>query len=64
MESQLRSLSSPVESLPGCSLHAVVFSLLLEYLPAAYQRWLCCLQAQRLLQWHGLLVVVTPDSHR
>lgn len=64
VERQLQSLRSPVESLPGCSLHAVVFSLLLEYLPAPYQRWLCCFQAQRLLQCHGLLVIVTPDSHR
>ncbi|KAL8575514.1 hypothetical protein ACOMHN_013065 [Nucella lapillus] len=64
VDGYLQSLRSPVESLPSGVVHAVVFSLLLEYLPARRPRWLCCLQAHRLLCTHGLLLVITPDSHR
>ncbi|RUS80647.1 hypothetical protein EGW08_011597 [Elysia chlorotica] len=55
--------SSPVTRLPRASFQVVVFSLLLEYLPAAAQRWACCVKAHSLLQPHGLLLIVTPDSN-
>ncbi len=63
IESYLRGLRSPIDSLPGGTFHVVVFSLLLEYFPAPYQRWICCQKAQRLLAVNGLLLVITPDSH-
>lgn len=64
LSTYLGSLRSPIHRLPRCSFHTVVFSLLLEYLPSPYQRWLCCTKAHELLQHNGLLVIVTPDSHR
>lgn len=59
----LTSLESPVTSLPAESFHVVVFSLLLEYLPSPAQRWSVCATAHSLLVIHGLLIIVTPDSH-
>ena len=56
-------LRSPIERLPRDCFHVIVFSLLLEYLPAPHQRWQCCQKAQRLLMVDGLLLIVTPDSH-
>ena len=56
--------SSTVTQLPRASFEVVVFSLLLEYLPAAVQRWACCVKAHSLLVQHGLLLIVTPDSNR
>ncbi|KAL5286459.1 C7orf60 family protein [Megaselia abdita] len=44
------------------SFHAVVFSLLLEYMPSSDQRILCCEKAYDLLLPEGILVIVTPDS--
>lgn len=61
---ELSPLSSPITHLPPSSFHTVVFSLLLEYLPSTSQRLKCCLKAHRLLVTHGLLVIITPDSHR
>ncbi|GFR66342.1 hypothetical protein ElyMa_001968200 [Elysia marginata] len=52
-----------VTQLPRASFQVVVFSLLLEYLPAAVQRWECCLKAHSLLVPHGLLLIITPDSN-
>lgn len=40
----------------------VVFSLLLSYFPSPYQRWICCKKAHELLELHGLLLIITPDS--
>ncbi|KAJ8302342.1 hypothetical protein KUTeg_021329 [Tegillarca granosa] len=60
----LKSLKSPVERLPKDSFHVVVFSLLLEYFPSPYQRWICCQKAYELLMINGLLLIVTPDSHQ
>ncbi|XP_033745370.1 S-adenosylmethionine sensor upstream of mTORC1-like [Pecten maximus] len=57
-------LPDTVSQLPRQSFHVVVFSLLLEYLPSAGQRWTCCCNAHQLLAGNGLLVVVTPDSHK
>ncbi|CAL1541877.1 unnamed protein product [Lymnaea stagnalis] len=59
----LNTLSSPLQRLPACSFHVVVFSLLLEYLPSPLQRWRCCVTAHGLLAINGLLLVITPDSH-
>ncbi|GCC26542.1 S-adenosylmethionine sensor upstream of mTORC1 [Chiloscyllium punctatum] len=58
----LRQLKNPIDSLPGELFHVVVFSLLLSYFPAPYQRWICCKKAHELLALHGLLLIITPDS--
>lgn len=57
------SSSREVISLTACSFEVVVFSLLLEYLPSPLQRWQSCRKAHDVLANHGLLVIVTPDSH-
>lgn len=41
---------------------AIVFSLLLEYMPASEQRICCCEKAYRLLRPEGILIIITPDS--
>lgn len=64
LETYLKNLKSPVDKLPKCSFHVVVFSLLLEYFPSPYQRWICCQKAYELLMVNGLLLIVTPDSHK
>ncbi|KAK4877168.1 hypothetical protein RN001_009674 [Aquatica leii] len=51
-----------VHKLPQCTYHVVLFSLLLEYLPSAEQRMLCCKKAYDLLCHEGLLIIITPDS--
>lgn len=63
MDSYFNTLKDPIERLPRSSFHTVVFSLLLEYFPSPYQRWLCCQKAQELLMTNGLLLIITPDSH-
>ena len=60
----LTKLSNPVTSLPSNSCHVVVFSLLLEYFPAPRQRWMCCQNAHKLLKLNGILIIITPDSHK
>lgn len=40
----------------------IVFSLLLEYMPASEQRICCCEKAYRLLKNEGILIIITPDS--
>ncbi|XP_072026370.1 S-adenosylmethionine sensor upstream of mTORC1-like isoform X2 [Amphiura filiformis] len=62
VDTYLRTLKSPVETLPQQCFHVVVFSLLLSYFPSPYQRWLCCQKAHQLLQLNGLLLIITPDS--
>lgn len=64
LDTFLSNLKSPIEKLPECSFHVVVFSLLLEYFPSPYQRWLCCQKAHKLLMINGLLLIVSPDSHQ
>lgn len=44
------------------SFDAVVFSLLLEYLPCPRQRYVCCKNAYDVLKSGGLLIIVSPDS--
>ncbi|XP_072291291.1 S-adenosylmethionine sensor upstream of mTORC1 [Eucyclogobius newberryi] len=62
VEAFLRQLHSPIDSLPAQLFHVVVFSLLLSYFPSPYQRWICCKKAHELLELHGLLLIITPDS--
>lgn len=64
LDTYVSNLKDPIERLPRQIFHVVVFSLLLEYLPSAYQRWLCCQKAHSLLMLNGLLLIVTPDSHQ
>ena len=59
----IETLTEPVTSLPASAFHVVVFSLLLEYLPSVHLRWLCCQKAHKLLELHGLFIVITPDSN-
>ncbi|XP_070559505.1 S-adenosylmethionine sensor upstream of mTORC1-like [Ptychodera flava] len=58
----LRNLNDPIDTLPKECFHVVVFSLLLSYFPSPYQRWICCQKANQLLQKNGLLLIITPDS--
>lgn len=62
VEAFLRQLHNPIDSLPAQLFHVVVFSLLLSYFPSPYQRWICCKKAHELLELHGLLLIITPDS--
>ncbi|ALC40807.1 CG3570 [Drosophila busckii] len=51
-----------VSRLPAGFYECVIFSLLLEYMPSAEQRLLCCQKAYDLLSPEGILVIITPDS--
>lgn len=51
-----------IQQLPARSFDAVVFSLLLEYLPCPKQRYVCCRNAYDVLKIGGLLIIVSPDS--
>uniref|UniRef100_G3NH59 S-adenosylmethionine sensor upstream of mTORC1 n=1 Tax=Gasterosteus aculeatus TaxID=69293 RepID=G3NH59_GASAC len=62
VEAFLRQLHNPIDTLPAQLFHVVVFSLLLSYFPSPYQRWICCKKAHELLELHGLLLIITPDS--
>jgi len=62
METMLHNLPPTITRLPKQSFHVIVFSLLLEYFPAPYQRWICVQKAHDLLMTNGLLIVITPDS--
>lgn len=62
VEAFLQQLHSPIDALPAQLFHVVVFSLLLSYFPSPYQRWICCKKAHELLELHGLLLIITPDS--
>lgn len=62
LEAFLLQLHSPIDSLPAQLFNVVVFSLLLSYFPSPYQRWICCKKAHELLELHGLLLIITPDS--
>lgn len=56
------NLTSPLVQLPAEYFHAVLFILVLEYLPSTVQRWTFCCKAAQLLKNNGLLLIVTPDS--
>lgn len=62
VEAFLHQLHNPIDALPAQLFHVVVFSLLLSYFPSPYQRWICCKKAHELLELHGLLLIITPDS--
>ncbi|XP_028967105.1 S-adenosylmethionine sensor upstream of mTORC1 [Galendromus occidentalis] len=51
-----------IKCLPSNYFHAVIFSLLLEYLPDSRLRLSAVHRAYRVLRDDGILVVVTPDS--
>lgn len=51
-----------IETMKGESFDAVVFSLLLEYIPCSKLRFQCCFKAYQLLKYEGILIVITPDS--
>jgi len=51
-----------VKSLEAGSYDAVLFCLLLEYLPSASQRYECVRKSIELLSEDGLLCIITPDS--
>ncbi|KFM59263.1 hypothetical protein X975_22064, partial [Stegodyphus mimosarum] len=44
------------------SFDIIVFSLVLEYIPAPKQRAVFCVKAWKLLKQNGLCVIITPDS--
>ncbi|XP_021701485.1 probable methyltransferase BMT2 homolog [Aedes aegypti] len=54
--------TSSISSLPLSYFDAVVFSLLLEYMPSSDQRLQCCQKAYDVLKPEGILLVITPDS--
>ena len=51
-----------IKYLVESSYDAVIFCLLLEYIPTPELRLKCCEKAYRLLRAGGVLVIVTPDS--
>ncbi|XP_023227298.1 probable methyltransferase BMT2 homolog isoform X2 [Centruroides sculpturatus] len=56
--------SEALTELSECTFDVVVFSLVLEYLPAPKQRFVFCQKAWKLLKYDGLLLIVTPDSKK
>lgn len=58
----LKNDYSTINCLPKNHFDVIVFSLLLEYLPASNQRKVCCANAYDLLKYEGLLLIITPDS--
>uniref|UniRef100_A0A182PVU5 S-adenosylmethionine sensor upstream of mTORC1 n=1 Tax=Anopheles epiroticus TaxID=199890 RepID=A0A182PVU5_9DIPT len=70
LEADVKFLTEPVisgehhsiEAFPGDYYDAIVFSLLLEYLPSSDQRIRCCRKAYELLKPEGILLIITPDS--
>ncbi|XP_052867910.1 S-adenosylmethionine sensor upstream of mTORC1 [Anopheles cruzii] len=51
-----------IEAFPRSHYDAIVFSLLLEYLPSPDQRLRCCSKAYEMLRPEGILLIITPDS--
>lgn len=56
------SEETEVTSLPRSGFDAVIFCLLLEYLPVPLLRHRACVKARDALKPGGLLLIVTPDS--
>lgn len=54
--------NNKILGLPRNEFDVVIFSLLLEYMPASDQRITCCEKAYQLLKFEGILIIVTPDS--
>ncbi|XP_077494647.1 S-adenosylmethionine sensor upstream of TORC1 [Amblyomma americanum] len=61
-ENPAQNMRHPLKSLPENSFQAIVFCLVLEYLPSCTQRWSFCKKAASLLKPNGLLFIITPDS--
>nr|CAB3225950.1 uncharacterized protein LOC778832 [Phallusia mammillata] len=61
-EMELQVEGDEITLLPYAFYHAVVFSLLLTYIPCPKVRWCLCEKAHRLLATNGLLLIVAPDS--
>lgn len=51
-----------IKHIPQNMFNVVVFSLLLEYIPSPFERFVCCKKAYQCLKPEGLLFIVTPDS--
>jgi 25S rRNA (adenine2142-N1)-methyltransferase len=62
IEDRLQIANKTVEILPSNYFHAVIFCLLLEYLPSSAQRIKCCEKAYKALKTEGILIIITPDS--
>lgn len=60
---ELLKTERKIESLPSNYFNAVIFCLLLEYLPSSAQRIKCCEKAYETLKTQGVLIVITPDSN-
>ena len=58
----LNATKDAILSLPSGAYDAVLFCLLLEYLPVPALRYRACAKARNVLREGGLLVLVTPDS--
>jgi 25S rRNA (adenine2142-N1)-methyltransferase len=52
-----------VHSLPVNYFDAVIFCLLLEYMPTSEMRVKCCEKAYGILKTEGILCLITPDSN-
>lgn len=61
-ETTIVNNESKLTALRENTYDAIVFSLLLEYMPASEQRICCCEKAYRLLKYEGILIIITPDS--
>lgn len=61
-EKILSSDAQEIHQLSANSFDAVIFSLLLEYLPCPRQRYTCCRNAYNVLKNSGILIIVSPDS--
>lgn len=59
---RIETIDNEIKALPVNTYHAIVFSLVLEYLPTAEQRLLFCENAYKLLVTEGILIIITPDS--
>ncbi|EZA60229.1 hypothetical protein DMN91_011214 [Ooceraea biroi] len=61
-ETVLSPDSREIHQLSASSFDAVVFSLLLGYMPCPRQRYTCCRNAYDVLKSGGALIIVSPDS--
>lgn len=57
IENSIQRDDKTIEALPANHFHAVVFSLLLEYLPTSEQRIRCCEKAYQVLRQEGILLI-------
>jgi 25S rRNA (adenine2142-N1)-methyltransferase len=62
LDNRLDIKDKSIKTLPTNHFHAVIFCLLLEYLPSSTQRIKCCQKAYEVLKHQGILIIITPDS--